>query len=183
MICTIEQRKKEGNNVRTDISSGIGYEGEVTLKLSNGKTVSKTYTLHNRGKEGLWKLLARAVTGYDVRSEAPRFIDVVNFLNDGNYVSCLKSKLKITGGVYGDLASDGASSEDSVSAKFTTVLTANDKISNLSPAYPSFVLYSNNAELAIVKGKYEDPDIATLINSVANGIDVIIEWKMTFKNV
>lgn len=169
--------------MRTDISSGIGYEGEVTLKLSNGKTVNKTYTLHNQGKEGLWKLLARAVTGYDVRSEAPRFIDVVNFLNDGNYVSCLKSKLKITGGVYGHLVPDSPLLSDGMSAKFTAVLTANDKISNLSPAYPSFVLYSNNAELAIVRGKDEDSDIATLINSVAKGIDVIIEWKMTFKNV
>lgn len=169
--------------MRTNIDTGIVYEGVVTVKLTNNGVVSRSLTMHNAGLKRLWTVIARAIAGYSIQNETPMFIDIANIAKIGEtyrYVSCLKeTKLKISGAIYGDIVSDDP---QSTSVKFTAVFTNNHRASQISPFNPGFVMYNADGPMAVVVGGDYDPELATLINSVDSQTNMVIEWVMTFKN-
>lgn len=168
--------------MRTNIDTGIEYDGAVTIKLTNNGVVSRSLTMHNAGLKRLWTVLAKAIAGYNIQNESPKFIDIANIskINDEyRFVSCLKDKLKISGAIYGDLVNTDT---QSTSVKFTTVFTNNHRRSKISPFSPGFVMYNSEGPMAVVVGSSYDAELATMINSVDSQTNMVIEWVMTFKN-
>lgn len=148
----------------------LEYSGEVTLKfLHNGKDI--TAILHNEGTPSLFRLLARALAGYDTRIEAPKKLQL--YKKDGEaYISILKSPIPLTGITYTQIGKDWC-------AVFTGVINSTNLI---TPPKTDVIYYlaltsSSDVDLAYltVPGKF--------LTNLAKGVQGLIEWRMKVDNV
>ena len=149
----------------------LEYSGEVTLKfLHNGKDI--TAILHNEGTPSLFKLLARALAGYDTRIETPKKLQLYKKDSTEAYISILKSPIPLTGITYTQLGEDWC-------AVFTGVINS----ANLTTVPQTGVTYylaltsSSDVDLAYltVPGKF--------LTNLAKGVQGLVEWRMKVKNV
>lgn len=149
----------------------LEYSGEVTLKfLHNGKDI--TAILHNEGTPSLFKLLARALAGYDTRIETPKKLQLYKKGSAGEYISILKSPIPLTGITYTQLDNDWC-------ALFTGVINS----TNLSTTPEATITYY----LALTSSS--DVDLAYLtvpadfLTNLKRGVQGLVEWRMKVKNV
>ncbi len=157
------------------MKSTIEYSGGVTARLSIHN--SNGYHFKNNGKELLWELLARSVTGNDISSIVPKSIGI--YQKDGNKeVSLTYAPIPIYGKVYGDVVSKD---ENSCSALFSATAThANRKL----PATGEVTLKLLTASEDVLAEVKDDSNktLQNIHNAMIPGIDALYEWKLTFRN-
>ena len=146
----------------------IKYNGEVSFKyIINGKLVRSN--THNAGTKNLFKILTRALAGYDIRSDLPIKIDLQdssnnNLLNHSAYLSGTRYYL-------GD--------DDNWSVYYTTTLQK----SNMS----AITVNDNEKYKLVLQSLKEDMatvDISSnLVQNILDGAQLIIDWRLFFTNI
>ena len=164
-------------------SSNISYNGFLNIKLKhNGKVFPFIFV--NSGTQFLFDTLTKFLAGYTVYDSVPKYFDFQTAVSTNTYVTCLKSKIRLTGGVYGELA--GANRSDRNEDKsaegrvmYSAVITYDDKLLDESLNSPRVVLKdSSNNIIAFI----ENPQLQTVWDSIVKGTEAILEWTMVFKN-
>ena len=159
------------------MKSAIEYSGGVTAKLSVHN--SNGYHFKNNGRELLWELLARAVTGNKIESIIPKSIGIYQ-KEDNDYISLTYSPIPIYGKVWGDVVSRDA---NSCSARFSATSIYTNKKKEASDTGKVVLRLLTEAEEVLAE--VEDDSTETLKNihnSVMPGIDALYEWQLTFRN-
>lgn len=148
----------------------LEYSGEVTLKfLHNGKDI--TAILHNEGTSSLFRLLARALAGYDTRIEAPKKLQLYDKSGE-NYISILKSPIPLTGITYTQIGTDWC-------AVFTGVINSANLLTAplTDKTYYLALTSDNDVDLAYLTVP------ADFLTNLAKGVQGLVEWRMKVKNV
>ena len=159
------------------MKSTIEYSGGVRARLSVHN--SNGYHFKNNGKKLLWELLARAVTNNDIKSIIPKSIGVYQ-KTGSTYSSLTYSPIPIYGRVYGDVVSKD---KDSCSALFSATATYSTK--KVDATNKGKVVLRLLTESDDILAEVEDDEVGTLAgihNAIVPGIDVLYEWKLTFRN-
>lgn len=159
--------------VKSNIKDGVGYSGNVVIRMSNSKS-RRVLELKNNGKKALWNMLAKAVLGIDVSSRIPRYLDMIS----SSGTSLLFRRIPFTGSVYHD--TDGKK-DYSTSTVFVAALTSeNKKISSGEVGDVTMrMVNSANEVLAEINGSSA---LGSIYKNVVPGVDAIIEWEMMFMN-
>ena len=150
----------------------LEYSGEVRLKfLHNGKDI--TAILHNEGTNSLFRLLARALAGYDTRIETPKKLQLYKKdSTSAEYISILKSPIPLTGITYTQLGDDWC-------AVFTGVINSANLITKPQTDVTYYLSLTSDS----------DVDLAYLtvpsnfLTNLAKGVQGLVEWRMKVKNV
>lgn len=170
--------------IKGSLTDGIGYEGKVRVLLeSNGSR--KEFIGYNKGQKALWNLLAKAVVGYDVKQEIPRYLDVVNYNFDKpddpeQYNSCLCRKVPFTSIVWGDLIPE-FDNDNRTAVRLTATVTVAEKVSTLNVDNCALVMYNYNDVLAVIKD--DQKVLAEIMNHITVGVNAVIEWTLLFSNL
>lgn len=167
------------------LSNSFTYEGMVNIKL---KRNGKIYALntYNTGTKLLVDTIAKALSGTSVAENIPRYLDFVygEKNDDGSYKnesSLLKTSIPFVGKVYGDMAKTSDIDENASCLLLSATISAADR--NLVQTCPNKqlrMLDSNSNVLAFIDNKNNLLD--TLYDSLKDGTDAIIEWRMIFSN-
>lgn len=169
------------------ISNSFIYEGKINIKLKNKE---KSYTLkaHNTGTKLLVNTIAKALSGANISENIPRYLDFIyGEKENGEYknkpTSILKSIIPFTGKVYGDVAKtpELAQDENCSCLLLSATISANDRhVVQNAPNKQLRMLNSNQEALAIIENK--DNLLDLLYESLKDGTDAILEWRMIFSN-
>ena len=155
------------------ISNTAGYHGSVGFKLSVG---GKEYSYKNSGTAELFRLFARALSGWNVSADTPFYID-------GDYtigvsttkIKFLKIPLYITARAFVDDSDGGIT-------RFTATLLPSDLInipvSSTGVTYKFHLLMQDKqTELATIQ-----IDDNTIFDNIPSTARIIIEWSMSVRN-
>lgn len=160
--------------MRGQVCNNIGYTGELTIKLnSNNNTV--LYRVMNEGHKPLWNAIARMFAGEDVKIYLPKYIFVVE---PGNTI--MAAPIPINGAVWGDLVEK---SDTDTSVLYKATITAADKIANRTDnAHLTIQLLNSDSSINNVMASITHGDIGEAWDTLKPGVDIILEWKLTFSN-
>ena len=165
------------------VSNSFTYEGKINVKL---KCKDKIYTLntHNTGTKLLVDTIAKALSGTSVADNVPRYLDFIYGEKDdkGVYIkedSLLKTVIPFVGKVYGDMAKTPDLDENCSCLLLSATISAADRnLIQTTPNKQLRMLDSKKQPLAFI----ENPILDTLYDSLKDGTDAIIEWRMIFSN-
>ena len=170
------------------IGNSFTYNGKVSFKLKRNGREYSLYT-HNEGTKYLWDTVTKALAGQNVSDRVPRYIDfeyvlkeIVDTKEKEVPHSLITEPIPFTGIVWGEMAQE-VTSEHNGTLMLTAVITANDKLSvdTSNPSITRLQLTMKSKEgrtLATVS----DDSLYDLYNSLTEGTDAVIEWRMIFKN-
>lgn len=170
--------------------SNVNYSGIATLSL-DGEVVA---TIKNRGTRELGVLITKALAGYNISTEVPKFFNIqINETtdSDGNpvWVNLLNRNLPFTGITY--TVADELTKTNYIgdlSLKCIGDLSLNCIIMSTDKLTPSV---SENAKLrlcilnslgTILAEIIEDNTLTKLFNDIVEGTDCIVNWDMSFYN-
>ena len=158
---------------KSDIITDMKYAGEVNVKFNiNGKLVDVHN--HNSGLPNLFRLIARALAGYNTSLEKPDYIDL-RYITAKSPVwqSCLSKKQSIAQLSYhlenGSWITKAASTIPYSALSITP-------ISNLNAAAFRLYLMSDNSDLAYIN--INENDIAEIVP----GTQALVEWILKISN-
>lgn len=165
------------------VSNSFTYEGEVSFKL---KRNNKLYTIntHNAGTKFLVDAIAKALAGNDITSNLPKYLDFIyTFTNDGEEQigKLITSPTPFTGIVWGDAASVETLDNNTSCLLLSATIAATEKLTVAIEEVDSIQLCMkslNGDILAYIK----DDVLKDLYQSLTDGTDAVIEWRMLFKN-
>lgn len=158
----------------------LGYTGEVNCKLKiNNKIVE--FSSHNKGESELFRIIAKALAGYNITAEKPSMIDIRKYDPENDTVSdsLLKQPAQLVGGAFRQETIDSVQ-------QWVTVYNASIDRSLISDAsyYGDVcaVLMSPLSDLAYTQ--IENIDDANIIQKIRgqNNVQALIEWKMYVNN-
>lgn len=167
------------------LSNSFIYEGMVNIKLKHN---GKIYALntYNTGTKLLVDTIAKALSGTSVSENIPRYLDFVygEKNDEGSYKnksSLLKSSIPFVGKVYGEMAKTSEIDENASCLLLSATISAADVHSVPNCLNPQLsMLDSSNNVLAFIDDK--NKLLTTLYDSLKDGTDAIIEWRMIFSN-
>lgn len=155
----------------------VGYSGKVKVSLScNGST--REVLLTNSGTKTLWNTIAKALAGYNISNEVPKYFDMV----DSNGTSLLINKILFRGTVWGEEVDN---STESTSVRLTATVTSTDKLlSTLSGGRQcNLRMYSASGKNHMAQiSDTQDGVLRELYNTINVGTNAIFEWTLTFSN-
>ena len=122
----------------------------------------------------MWDALAKAMAGYDISNDRPRYIDVVRA--DDNKRSLMVAPVPFVGVVWG---MDVNSSSTSTSVMYTATVTAGEKLFNLEAPDCTLLMLNHRGE---VMATIEHGKLADIWNALSPGVDLIFEWELIFSN-
>lgn len=166
--------------MRGQVCNNTGYAGELTIKLnSNNNTV--LYRVMNEGHKPLWNAIARVFAGDDVKKYIPKYILVVE--QEGSN-PVMAGPVPINGAVWGDLVEK---SDTSTSVLYKATVTAADKIRSCTDDERLTIQLLNSdsstdSQRKNVMASITHEDIGKAWNTLKPGVDIILEWKLTFSN-
>ena len=168
------------------LSNSFTYEGVVNIKLKrNGKVYA--LNIHNTGTKLLVETIAKALSGTNVTENIPKYLTFIcgeKNLETGEYITVsklLRNKIPFVGKVYGDVAKTDKMNENSSCLLLSATISAADvNPVNISNNKQLRMLDSNDNILATIDNKNEL--LNTLYDSLKDGTDAIIEWRMIFSN-
>ena len=158
----VKQIKKDINNQQT-----IGYRGSVKISLIKDGKIKKVIKTHNAGTQYLFQLLTCAITGLDISSDIPQYIDLL----DSNNHSILSYKPSLTG-----VTIENTSSSNK--AIFTAYIPQS-AISAATHVYRTIKLYSRSSDDSTELASLTLEDDTTIPDDYA----VMIQWSMSFTNL
>lgn len=155
------------------ITNSIGYSGRVTISLTpvKGKPVNK---YKNMGLQPLFDLITKFLSGDNsAKRGIPAYLDVHNGTN-----SLLIRPVPLVGVVWGEAT--GVVAENSSSISMSAVVTVSDKAEKgiVTKDVLFRLIDVDGKVLAEIQGK----DLSDLYNSVVTGVDMLVEWVLTFSN-
>ena len=154
----------------------FNYNGIVRIQIKNDK-----YVIHNEGLSDLFKLLAKALAGYNTSSERPTRLKVVDN-QDNNLLTV--SYLNLFANTYLQLEEEPefVGYYNAWAARYLCYLPGyqidNDKVENLTGGY-FIITNSNNIELAKVQ---MTPELITSLKSLDDTNQALIEWNLLVTN-
>lgn len=165
------------------ISNSFTYEGKINIKLKNK---NKTFTLkvHNEGTKFLADTIAKALSGANISENIPRYLSFICGEKDekGNInspESLLTSNIPFIGKVYGDMARTSDMPENWGCLLLSVTISATDRLLKINTPNKQLRMISSDGTLLAY---IEDPILDTLYDSLKDGTDAIIEWRMIFAN-
>ena len=155
------------------VTNSIGYSGAVAISLTpvKGKPVNK---YKNMGLQPLFDLITKFLSGDDsAKRGIPAYLDIHSGIS-----SLLIRPVPLVGTVWG--AASGVVAENSSSISMSAVVTVSDKAekSKINKDILFRLIDVDGKVLAQIQGK----DLADLYNSVVTGVDMLVEWVLTFSN-
>lgn len=149
----------------------LDYSGEVTLKfLHNGKDI--TAILHNEGTNSLFRLLARALAGYDTRIEAPKKLQLYKKDSTSAYISILKSPIPLTGITYTQISGDWC-------AVFTGVINSANLLTKPEDKVTYYLALTSDSDVDLAYLTVP----ADFLTNLAKGVQGLVEWRMKVQNI
>ena len=158
--------------MKTQSSNKIEYAGELTVSLKSGDNIIP-HKFKNAGCKPMWDALAKAMAGYDISKDRPRYIDVVSA--DDNKWSLMVAPVPFVGVVWG---MDVNSSPTSTSVVYTATVTAGEKLFDSTTACTLLMLNHRGEVMATI----EHVELTNIWNALGPGVDLIFEWELIFSN-
>lgn len=174
------------------------YSGKMTATLSSGSTL----TLKNRGTKELGRVITKALAGYDIGDEIPRYFNIESYNNEGETLQTLLNRnLPFTGVTYTDEITE--TERDIIGQlDLNCIIMSQHKVTTNISDKVRFCMYnSKNVKLAEVStnlnnsdtltGNYKDGEeissdttdaLCRVYNEIVDGTDCLIHWTMTFMN-
>ena len=151
-------------------SSYIGYEGNVELTFfRNGtKIVIKK---KNAGVKNLFRILCRALAGYDISGEIPSFLDL-RVVNGSSTSSILNNKIALTGKSYRIESNDWV-------LKITGTIAYSDLMNPEISESSTYRLYLMNTSADLAYLNVEATDLA----GITEGTQMLVNWTLKFQNL
>lgn len=163
--------------MRLQSNDAINYFGNV--KISYTKRGSNViFVNHNNGKSLLFKLIARALAGYNVSGNLPNAINLQYMNENGDYVDCLRTPMPITRRVILENGTESGNENNTFSSVYTALLNRSNIL----------IFSQNNYRLQLLDisgGVLADSEVdANVIKSIekSGGIEALIEWSLIFQN-
>lgn len=179
------------------MTHNITYSGKMTATLSSGTTL----TLKNQGTKELGRVITKALAGYDIGDEIPRYFNIESYNSEGETLQTLLNRnLPFTGVTYNDEITETEGniigqldlnciimSQHKVdtniggnsNVRFCMYNSKNVKLAEVSPDL-------NNRDELIIDGNIissnETNPLCQVYNSIVEGTDCLIHWTMTFMN-
>lgn len=158
-----------------NINTELNYEGKVSLSLNiNGNKV--VINEHNNGLPDLFRIISKALAGYDTSKERIHYIDLrYNTLDDPNtFISCLTSKQSISQLVYSLINGSWVTKASSTIPYSALTITP---ISNLNAKeFRVYLMTSNEVDLAYIN--IDSQDLLKLLP----GTQALVEWTLKISN-
>lgn len=170
------------------ITNHISYKGIVNMKSSIDKQIIST-SMFNSGTKDLMNLLTKALAGYDISKQVPKFINIgyANTQSPGTYSFILNRNIPLTGIVWGEAVNTQniIQLDDSASSLLLScTITSQDKtISSHDGSKLSLLLLSNDGKTVLAKIEdTSDNVIRDTYNKLTVGTDLIVDWYMIFNS-
>lgn len=170
------------------ITNHISYKGIVNIKSTIDKQVVST-SMFNSGTKDLMNLLTKALAGYDISKQVPKFINIgyANTQPQGTYSFILNRNIPLTGIVWGEAVDTQniIQLDDSASSlMLSCTITSQDKTVSLFDGSKLFLLLLSNDGKTVL-ARIEDTDdnvIRDTYNKLIVGTDLIVDWYMIFNS-
>ena len=157
----------------------LGYTGEVNCKLKiNNKIVE--FSSHNEGESELFRIIAKALAGYNITAEKPAQLDVCTKTND-TYNSLLKQPAQLVGGAFRQEDINGINQWVTVyNASVDTSMIKGD----ISPTEDVYAVLKNGNGQMLAYTKIQKVDNVNILYKIKgqNNVQALIEWKMYVNN-
>lgn len=159
------------------IQENISYNGTIKV-IVNDRGHKYELNLHNQGTKLLYDTVTKALAGYSIQNDVPKYIDITYSDNEsGTYKSALLSPVVITGIIFG--APAAATSNDGK-------LLLNTEIDNSKKAPTSYsgdnwrleLLSVSKGILAIIENT--NGQVKTIYDNITETNEVLIEWTLKF---
>lgn len=170
------------------ITNHISYRGIVNMKSTIDKQIVST-SMFNSGTKDLMNLLTKALAGYDISKQVPKFINIgyANTQPQGTYSFILNRNIPLTGIVWGEAVDTQniIQLDDSASSlMLSCTITSQDKtISSFNGSKLFLLLLSNDGKTVLAKIEDTvDNVIRDTYNKLTVGTDLIVDWYMIFNS-
>lgn len=170
------------------ITNHISYKGIVNMKSTINKQIVST-NMFNSGTKDLMNLLTKALAGYDISKQVPKFINIgyANEQPQGTYSFILSRNVPLTGIVWGEAVDTQniIQLDDSASSlMLSCTITSQDKtISSFSGRKLFLLLLSNDGKTVLAKIEdTNDNKLRDAYNKLTVGTDLIVDWYMIFNS-
>ena len=160
--------------MKRDIKTDLSYKGSVNVSLNiNGNKI--VINKHNNGLPDLFRLISKALAGYNTSIEKISYIDLrYNTVSDpDNFVSCLTKKQSITQLTYslsnGSWVTNAASTIPYASLAVAPISYLNAK---------EFRIYLMTKDVDIAYIGIDEQDLLKLVP----GTQALVEWTLKISN-
>lgn len=160
--------------MKRDIKTDLSYKGSVNVSLNiNGNKI--VINKHNNGLPDLFRLISKALAGYNTSTEKISYIDLrYNTVDDpDNFVSCLTKKQSITQLTYslsnGSWVTNAASTIPYASLAVVPISYLNAK---------EFRIYLMTKDVDIAYIGIDEQDLLKLVP----GTQALVEWTLKISN-
>ena len=156
------------------------YQGRILLRLSDGST--EVY-LKNTRTENLGRTICKALAGYNVSDNIPKFLDFQE-QNNTKWISLLNRKIPFTGIIY----ESPTEAENSLMStlKLNSVILYQDKKLDkiLESSTIRVAMYDNENNLlayaVTLNNISNEHNLASVFNQITPGVDCVLKWNMEF---
>lgn len=158
------------------------YQGRILLRLSNGST--QVY-LKNTGTSNLGKAICKALAGYNISSNIPKFLDFEEQIDD-RWHTLLSRKIPFTGITYEQPTESDSNLMSNL--RLNAVILNQDKKNGADSILESTVLrlsmydeeYNLLAYAVTVNNGEDEHTLASVFNQITPGVDCVLSWNMEF---
>jgi len=158
-------------NEKEPVNTGLKYHGNVELKLKIKDKIIN-FKNHNEGKSDLFRVIAKALSGYSITNEIPVMIDVRT--SELLSSSILNKDIYLSGGAY------FKDTDTNWKVRFNANISGDDINKNLlteSLTTLYIILKSINADLASM-----EVDISYFNTIATGGMQALLEWTLYVDN-
>ena len=159
--------------MKNNIETNTKYSGNVKLNLKiNGKNIQ--INKHNNGLPDLFRLISKALAGYDISNEKPSYIDLRYMNQSGEWESCLSNKQSISQLSY-NLSNGSWITKAASTIPYAALIVT--PISSLGENVPFRIFLMNKrTDLA-----YIDVDSSD-VYKITPGTQALVEWVLKIFN-
>ena len=181
----MQNNKKDKNKSSSSVTNKVSYAGTVTAKLVN-KNNQVLFKAKNAGLKPLWNAIAKALAGYDVSRDIPKWFSITQLIGARHEPAC--RRVPFVGTVWGEaVGGEGIDNENSTSVLYTAVLTKADLLyRSLTSNEIKLNMFNANgealAEILLIED-VDTADIKTVFSNVSPGVDAVVEWRMQISNL
>lgn len=152
------------------------YNGNVHITLGTDDTI----IVNNTGTIHLGRVITKALAGYSITNEIPKFLDIYVMDSNSNYrISLLNRKLPFTGIMYNNNIDDTQGSLIGDLKLHCIVLHTNKTQNSVSNGDVRFGIYNSKEDLL---AEVISTNLRDVYNGISDGTDCIVDWTMSFYN-
>lgn len=160
--------------------NNLGYNGVARIVVGE-----QTFLFQNRGTRQLGLVISKALAGYNVSNDVPKFFGVQINEKGEKWVDLLNKKLPFTGITYDPISTDTSSVDYCIGKlNLSTIILSTDKLqpSVSENAILRLCVYSNDTSENGLLAEVTNQNLIKVYNDIVEGTDCIINWDMSFFN-